>query len=235
MRGHDIARIREVQTVDGFDQIPIQIVNVDAAAAKRRTRIWLRDEKEFVDRIELHVRTAVELVGGASQDFLEPGLSGEIIKLDAKVNLSRRTDRAALRIDGQPIDIAVPNAGKLVEGSRREIDGRNPPGHERITEFGRAQNRLIRRAIVSESGQRIHKILVGQCDDRTKGVSGYVRAKDEWTKRAIGILSVDRNIRNALVATDVAQHVIGAKWRRPRTSKLICRQRTHREIGADDI
>ena len=174
MRGHDIARIREVQTVDGFDQIPIQIVNVDAAAAKRRTRIWLRDEKEFVDRIELHVRTAVELVGGASQDFLEPGLSGEIIELDAKINLRRRTDRAALRIDGQPIDIAVPNAGELVEGSRGEINGRNPSRNKRIAQFGRSQDRLIRGAVMGESRQRIDKILVGQSYDRTKSVSGHV-------------------------------------------------------------
>ena len=69
MRGNHIPSVGKIEAVEGFDQVPGSIVNMDAAAALGGAGVWLRDEEEPVDRVEFDVSAEFGVLeGGKSPD-----------------------------------------------------------------------------------------------------------------------------------------------------------------------
>jgi len=58
VRRDDVERIAEIEPVESFFEVALGVVNVDRAAARRRTRNRLSDQEQLVDGIEFDIGSA---------------------------------------------------------------------------------------------------------------------------------------------------------------------------------
>src|SRR5436305_940942 len=121
MRGHDVKGVRETESVESLQQKTSGVVDVDRTAGGR-TRIGLCHEKEFMDGVELDIRSAEELVlAGVRQDHNDSGLRAKIVKFHAGVIFCRRARAIVGGINGDAVHESESNTGELRECSLDEI------------------------------------------------------------------------------------------------------------------
>ncbi len=122
VRENHISGVGETEAVEGFDQVAIYVVNMNAAAAGCGAGVRLRDEEELVHRIEFDIRAAEELILGAGERLRKPGLRRQVVKLHAEVDFSGGAYGTGGWINREAIDVAKPNPLEFAEGASCEID-----------------------------------------------------------------------------------------------------------------